>query len=347
MVSSSSSTNQIRQVAKIMEKLPVTEQERIAAAWIGETPEKDQKENRKRKAASIGGNFETGTSSLPERQVIPDLLIEEISLTAIPNKVVRWLDNCQKWGNMFRTAVEADVNLIRSFYQNLSITSNKNAARAQVTTNGVEWEFTDKEIAAILKVPGDGVSVFHSGAWPEDRGEILSLLFRNPDKEVKDLECIDLSTSGRALHQIVTRGITPRLEDVSCVTAHDAYVMASIIKEEQVHLPILMMEHMRLSIQDESLGLPFPGLVKQLLFNAGFYNRRREVPLVHRFDSSLLGQTCNADVHEEVQRLSDRVEELHGKYDNILFWVKTIAEKLSPELKEEMDGESSSDDVPW
>ena len=65
----------------MMEKLPVAEQERIAAAWISETLEKDQKESRKRKAANIGGNFETGASSMAKRQVIPDLLIEEISLT--------------------------------------------------------------------------------------------------------------------------------------------------------------------------------------------------------------------------------------------------------------------------
>ena len=158
-----------------------------------------------------------------------------------------------------------------------------------------------------------------------DRSEVLGLLFRNPDKEVEDLRHTELSVSGQALHQIVVRGLTPRLEGVSRITAHDAYVMASIIKEEQVHMPLLVMKHMESCVQDVSLGLPFPRLVKSLLANAGFYNTRREVPLVHRFDVSLLNHVSNAEVHEDVQRLSERVEDLHGKYEEILFWVKTIA----------------------
>ena len=100
--------------------------------------------------------------------------------------------------------------------------------------------------------------------------------------------------------------------------------------------------------QSKSLGLPFPGLVKTLLSNAGLYRPRREVPLVHRFDASLLGkmeQVNGTEVHEELKRLSDRVEDLHGKYDEILFWVKTLAAEFSPELKEELEEEMNSDDV--
>ncbi len=329
----------------MMEKLPVAEQERIAAAWIGETlDQKDDGKSRKRKAARIGGGLETGTSSRAERQVIPDLLIEETAVNSIPIKVVGWLNNCQRWGNLFKTLVKGDVNLIRDFYSNLRITSDKDTARAHVVTNGFEWEFTDKEVAAILGVPGDGVTLFPS-RWPEDKSEVLGLLFRNPDKEVENLGQTELSVSGRALHQIVVRGVTPRLEGVSCITAHDAYVMASIIKEEQVHMPLLMMKHMETCVQDASLGLPFPRLVKSLLANAGFYSRRREVPLIHKFDVSLLRSVSNAEVHEDVQRLTEKVEDLHGKYDEILFWVKKIAAEISPELKEEMFCETSSDEV--
>ena len=53
----------------------------------------------------------------------------------------------------------------------------------------------------------------------------------------------------------MVRGLTPRTERTSCVTAHDAYLMAFILKEEPVHLPAVMMKHMESCAQSKSHGL--------------------------------------------------------------------------------------------
>ena len=215
--------------------------------------------------------------------------------------------------------------------------------------NGIEWMFSDKEVAEILRVPRAGISLFPKNNWHEDKGEILEILFGNPHKGVKNLMNTGLSAVVKAIHQVVVRGLTPRMEKTSNVSVHDAYLMASILTKEPVNLPVLLMKHMQSSARSKTHGLPYPGLVKTLLINAGLYRPRREVPLIHRFDAASLRKmswgvnTGESEMEERMNRLSEQVDSLHKKSDETLYWLKKLLAGLPTGPDEEIDEEVTSE----
>ena len=164
-------------------------------------------------------------------------------------------------------------------------------------------------------------------------------------KGVQNLRDSELDVATKAVHQIVVRGLTPRTERTSCVTAHDAYLMASILKEEPVHLPVVMMKHMESCAWSKSHGLPFPGLVKMLLINAGLYEPRREVPLSYKFDTSSLREVNRETGTKEQDELKEMVKDLRMIHEETLFWVKKLVARLPKGRNEEETSGTGSGDA--
>ena len=154
----------------------------------------------------------------------------------------------------------------------------------------------------------------------------MELGFGNPRKGLQNLRDTKLGATARVIHQIVVKGLTPRMEKTSCVTAHDAYLMASILKGEQVHLPVVIMKHMESCARKESHGLPFLGLVKTLMSNAGLYEQVKEMPLSYSFSSKDGNQGTGTQEQDE---LRDMLSKLRSKFDENLFWMKKLFAKLS------------------
>ncbi len=283
------------------------------------------------------------------RKVIPDLLLDESIFKVIPGTFLEWMNECQGWEHLFKNSVEADEDQVKEFYSQLCIDSNDKSAKAKLVVKGVEWEFCDKEVGKILNIPKGGIGVFPKDSWPNDKEEILKILFDDPNKKVEGLLNTGMSAAVKAIHQVVVRGLTPRLEETSTVSVHDAYLMASVLKREKIDLAVTMMKHMQSCARSKTRGLPYPGLVKSLLIKAELYNAVKEVPLVHSFDvassEKVNCETKKLSVEEKIDRLSERMDELHSKYDKSMSWLEKLAAESSTKQNEATISETSSDDT--
>ena len=100
--------------------------------------------------------------------------------------------------------------------------------------------------------------------------------------------------------------------------------------------------------RSKTRGLPYPGLVKSLLIRAKLYNTEKEVSSVHRFDAASLEkancETKKLSVEEKIDILSERIDELHSKYDKSMDWLEKLVAGLSTKQNEEMTSKTSSDD---
>jgi len=227
----------------------------------------------------------------------------------------------QGWSNFMTLQEHTYEDLVREFYNNLSIKEKKDANEKFLISSvkGVEIKVTQDFLSEALKIPNEGNKLFLS-SWYNGVKVNRNQLIIKYTKENQTFNSTNLKDIPKILHNMVRHTLVPKCGSFHVVSVIDLCIIFHLMIKTKLNLCFIITQHMIescLAIKQTVVGLPY-GMHLTPLFqkaNVPLEGEKRKLEFM-KFTSKTLGQlritTSNmpsfqaSETSGSVKRLSDQ-----------------------------------------
>ena len=118
----------------------------------------------------------------------------------------------QGQGCVFAKSECMDDSLVKEFYSCLEVEEKGGTIVGSFVVKGEKYNFNPDMISRTMKIPFEELGKVAHGVWPLNTKDLMRMIFGDANRDVKSISRNDLRLLSKLVHQVVCRGVHPRIE---------------------------------------------------------------------------------------------------------------------------------------